>query len=135
MLSTVLANPQSWNRYSYALNNPLRYVDPNGELWIASGDANNPYSWADECHKNQTCYESAAAAVGRNLRVYGSENAQAITNYAAKCQRSDKRCHSRRQCRCQFREHPDTRPGGKLSRTLAGGGIVQRRRGLWPEIS
>jgi RHS repeat-associated protein len=24
------ANPQSWNRYSYVYNNPLRYVDPTG---------------------------------------------------------------------------------------------------------
>jgi RHS repeat-associated protein len=24
------ANPQSWNLYSYTLNNPLRYYDPNG---------------------------------------------------------------------------------------------------------
>lgn len=24
------ANPQSWNRYSYTLNNPLRYTDPSG---------------------------------------------------------------------------------------------------------
>jgi RHS repeat-associated protein len=23
-------DPQSWNRYSYALNNPLKFVDPNG---------------------------------------------------------------------------------------------------------
>ncbi|MFN0278432.1 MAG: hypothetical protein ACKVRN_07500 [Pyrinomonadaceae bacterium] len=26
-----LAQPQHWNRYSYALNNPLFYVDPDGE--------------------------------------------------------------------------------------------------------
>ena len=23
-------NPQSWNRYAYVLNNPLKYIDPNG---------------------------------------------------------------------------------------------------------
>jgi RHS repeat-associated protein len=26
--------PQSWNRYSYALNNPLVYTDPSGEGWV-----------------------------------------------------------------------------------------------------
>jgi hypothetical protein len=25
-----LANPQRWNKYAYVLNNPLRYVDPDG---------------------------------------------------------------------------------------------------------
>lgn len=25
-----LVNPQRWNRYAYAVNNPLRYVDPDG---------------------------------------------------------------------------------------------------------
>lgn len=24
------ANPASWNRYSYSLNNPLRFIDPSG---------------------------------------------------------------------------------------------------------
>ncbi|HEU4713078.1 MAG TPA: RHS repeat-associated core domain-containing protein [Pyrinomonadaceae bacterium] len=26
--------PQSWNRYSYVLDNPLKLLDPEGEMWI-----------------------------------------------------------------------------------------------------
>ena len=26
-------NPQSLNRYSYCINNPLRYTDPTGHYW------------------------------------------------------------------------------------------------------
>jgi hypothetical protein len=29
-----LTDPQSWNRYSYTLNNPFKYVDPDGEAAI-----------------------------------------------------------------------------------------------------
>lgn len=32
MASAVVTVTQSWNRYSYALNNPLKYTDPSGEL-------------------------------------------------------------------------------------------------------
>lgn len=35
--SINLSNPQSWNRYIYALNNPLRYVDPNGQTVDEAG--------------------------------------------------------------------------------------------------
>ena len=27
------SNPQNYNRYSYCLNNPLKYTDPEGEFW------------------------------------------------------------------------------------------------------
>lgn len=34
-LSAFIENPQSWNRYEYSNNNPLRWVDKNG-LWFTS---------------------------------------------------------------------------------------------------
>ena len=34
-----LQNPQDWNRYAYARNNPLRYNDPSGH--IACDDVDN----------------------------------------------------------------------------------------------
>jgi RHS repeat-associated protein len=39
-----LNNPQSLNRYAYALNNPIRYNDPSGHT--ACGDLDNPYARA-----------------------------------------------------------------------------------------
>jgi len=30
IISTAITNPQRWNRYAYALNNPLKYKDPSG---------------------------------------------------------------------------------------------------------
>jgi RHS repeat-associated protein len=34
------AIPQSWNRYTYCLNNPLLFVDPNGLIWGTWNDDN-----------------------------------------------------------------------------------------------
>jgi RHS repeat-associated protein len=46
--------PQSWNRYAYALNNPLKYVDPTGMYVFAacSGDTK-------QCQANQKAFEAA----------------------------------------------------------------------------
>lgn len=35
--SGTIYNPQTWNRYSYGLNNPLKYLDPTG-LYVCNGD-------------------------------------------------------------------------------------------------
>jgi hypothetical protein len=34
MASSKPSNPQSWNRFTYVLNNPLKFVDPTGLIWI-----------------------------------------------------------------------------------------------------
>jgi RHS repeat-associated protein len=31
-----ITDPQSWNKYGYTRNNPLRYVDPDGQDWFDS---------------------------------------------------------------------------------------------------
>src|SRR2546428_12276231 len=49
-------NPQTWNRYSYTLNNPVRYTDPLG-LYVwgnCSGDA-------DKCKAEQQRFRDSLA--------------------------------------------------------------------------
>jgi RHS repeat-associated protein len=42
-----IANPQTWNRYAYALNNPLRIVDPTGLYdWDESAGGDMPHTEA-----------------------------------------------------------------------------------------
>jgi RHS repeat-associated protein len=35
--SVSMLNPQSWNRYTYSLNNPLSYIDPDGRVVVLAG--------------------------------------------------------------------------------------------------
>ena len=37
-----LVDPQRWNRYAYARNNPLRYVDPDGRAVMLANAAGGP---------------------------------------------------------------------------------------------
>ena len=59
-------NTQCYNRYSYCLNNPLRYTDPSGWFASASGDNatfNISNAWADRINDvNSYIYTSAYTA-------------------------------------------------------------------------
>jgi RHS repeat-associated protein len=40
------ANPQNFNRYSYVINNPLRYTDPTGHMQVQDGPQQDDFSQA-----------------------------------------------------------------------------------------
>jgi hypothetical protein len=49
-MSAISVEPQSWNRYSYCLNKPLRYVDPDGLIWqtrttVKDNVSTTEYKW------------------------------------------------------------------------------------------
>ncbi|GBD99841.1 tRNA nuclease WapA precursor [bacterium BMS3Abin07] len=70
-----LANPQQLNMYAYSLNNPYRYLDPNG-AWAAdvhSGIGNRKgygtYTWAKQVGFSES--EAKSIAIGNNATDIG----------------------------------------------------------------
>jgi RHS repeat-associated protein len=59
-----ISNPQQWNHYTYALNNPLAYLDPTGEAAELVG--------TEEERKKQL--EALKAVVGKQAGAYLYEN-------------------------------------------------------------
>jgi hypothetical protein len=46
--SAKAVQPQSWNRYSYTINNPSNYVDPDGlDWWYQTGGTSAAPQWFD----------------------------------------------------------------------------------------
>jgi RHS repeat-associated protein len=61
------AEPQSWNRYAYVLNNPLVYVDPSGLIWgyqdgtNGNGERLRTFMWfeGDKVDEGYTAYNQS----------------------------------------------------------------------------
>ena len=68
--------PQSWNRYSYVMNDPLRFVDPTGMACVYSGrgDISDPSNYYDDNSGGQTCADAFASA-SETVNVFGGPNA------------------------------------------------------------
>lgn len=63
MLNRYISQPQQWNQYVYAVNNPLKYVDPSGETVELTGDTP----------------ELRAAALQRLRNILGEERFKLVT--------------------------------------------------------
>jgi RHS repeat-associated protein len=61
-------NTQSFNRYTYTLNNPLKYTDPSG-YWFDSGD--DSYRWGDFANDVKDFFGGIADAIGSAASAVG----------------------------------------------------------------
>ncbi|MDQ3803542.1 MAG: RHS repeat-associated core domain-containing protein, partial [Acidobacteriota bacterium] len=59
--SARLGRPQSWNRYSYCLSNPLVYVDPSGLIWGRRLDENGNQTGEPIWYKDEDAMGAAGA--------------------------------------------------------------------------
>jgi RHS repeat-associated protein len=72
------ADPQSWNRFTYGLNNPIRFVDPNGEAPVDIASITGRSAGAEEFAGSVVAEFSRNTA--RSLVNTGKGFANAITS-------------------------------------------------------
>ncbi len=64
-------NPQTWNLYSYVLNNPLKLVDPSGEFTCDAKTVSD-----QQCDKFQETLDKAQEAADKLGEKYGWDSKQ-----------------------------------------------------------
>jgi len=64
LASGRVSNPQSWNRYTYVLNNPLRFIDPNGLQEQDPKKKPNPESTDPDPNDDQDTVVTIISVVG-----------------------------------------------------------------------
>ena len=90
-VETALRDPQQWNRYAYARNNPLIYTDPDGRVvwWIAAAAGGAAWGGAAQVAENlvtgRDWHEGVAraAAVGAVTGVVGGALFSGATRVAS----------------------------------------------------
>jgi RHS repeat-associated protein len=74
------SNPQSWNRYAYALNNPLRYKDPLGLYCFYGGAGDTPSNDGDptDFNFNEVGAQGQADCLNENDRWYQDQTSETV---------------------------------------------------------
>lgn len=74
-----VGDPQSWNEYAYARNNPLRYVDPTGQNATVSTSCSTDANNATTCNVN----------ISASFSIYAQQIAEVVplpkSGVSAKC--------------------------------------------------
>jgi RHS repeat-associated protein len=76
------SNPQSWNLYSYVLNNPLSFVDPDGRdcVYLSDDSSSIEEVDADSDTKPRDCSKTGGYYVPGRLVGYGTDSDSDISS-------------------------------------------------------